>query len=69
MTLDEAIILEDALEAIVEGCSREDFVAIHTPSYRAHAGFNYDTAQSAVQAHGTARKALNFAKSVIDSHR
>ena len=69
MTLDEAIEVEDAIEAISEGCTREDYVAMHNPGFKATAGFTYDAAVIEVDKYGTARKALNFVRKVIDTHR
>ena len=69
MTLDEAIEVQDAIEAIAEGCSREDYVDMHDSRSKAQADFAYDAALAEVWTFGTARKALNAVKSVIESHR
>ncbi len=69
MTLDEAIAVEDAIEAIGEGCTREEYVAMHNFTMRGHAAFTYDAAGIEIETRGTARKALNFVRSVINTYR
>lgn len=67
--LDEAVRIEDALDSIMRGFSRE----IHVASFRKHAqeenGVAFDDAVSLVAELGSVRKAQNHISKVIGIYR
>lgn len=69
MTLDDAIALEDAIEAIMNGCTRDEYRDMHSSLYQAKAEATYYAAQGEIAEKGSARKAWNAVQRVIESYR
>jgi len=69
MTLDQAIFVEDAIEAISEGVTRQEYVDMHHSKAKSLAGDTFESALNEIKTHGTARKALNFVRRIIESYR
>lgn len=69
MTLDQAIFVEDAIEAISEGVSCQEYVDMHNSKAKSLAAETFESALREIKNHGTARKALNFVRRVIESYR
>lgn len=59
-TIDRLIGIEDALEAIgQQALTRDEYMAMHSPQFRAVAGSHYDHACYRLRKNRTIRKALN----------
>lgn len=67
--LDYLIGIQYALQAVVGGCSREEYVAIYKESYRITAGDNYDWALKQGTTRRELRKALAKVQRSIAQYR
>jgi hypothetical protein len=67
--LDELIFVEDALDAIGQRQSMEQFALCHKPPMQDDARRIYDKAQAFIRSYGSRRKALNFVQMSIERTR
>lgn len=71
MTIDEALLLEDALDMDARGMTKEAFVecCVRVESVRKANAAAWDAAQSLIQSFGTRRKAMNHVQRELDKAR
>ena len=69
MSIDELTFTEDAIEAIGQKQTEEQFVGCHKGAIQDEARRIYRIAQQLVYAQGSVRKAQNFTKKCLDKAR
>jgi hypothetical protein len=67
--LTKLIQVEDALDMMLRGMTRAEFVGCTAPEYRAQDDAAWMAGRELVRAHGTMRKALNHVRRGIESFR
>lgn len=67
--LDDAVSIEDALDFIARGFTRQQHLECFRPEHFEREGRMYDEAVKLVGAFGTARKAQNYINGQIDLYR
>jgi hypothetical protein len=69
MTLQEAVSIDDALDFIKRGFTKEQHLSCFKARHHEAEAKAWDVAQELVQRLGTVRKAQNYIGKEIDSHR